>query len=243
MVYRLTLSYIGTAYAGWQRQRNALCVQQVVEEALEPIVGAGVRIVGAGRTDAGVHARGQVAHLELDRPTELRVLLQGGNHHLPADIRILRAETVVDDFHARKSALAKEYRYRLSRAAVSSPFESPFCVRIGESVDVASMRVAASCLTGRHDFTAFAVSGGSHSQPFRKVLSAAWQEEGRALELRIVGDGFLRGMVRGLVGTMLEVGEGKRTVGEFEALLAGRPREEAGPTAPARGLVLWQVYY
>ena len=98
-------------------------------------------------------------------------------------------------------------------------------------------------MTGRHDFTAFAVAGGSHSRPFRKILSVNWQEDGPALELRIVGDGFLRGMVRSLVGTMLEVGEGKRTVGEFEALLMGRPREEAGPTAPAHGLVLWQVYY
>ncbi|MEZ5331020.1 MAG: tRNA pseudouridine(38-40) synthase TruA [Thermoanaerobaculia bacterium] len=243
MVHRLTLSYRGTRYAGWQRQANADTVQQRVEEALGALLGTPVRIVGAGRTDAGVHARGQVASFELGREFPGRGLIHGTNHHLPDDIRVLAAGRAPDSFHARKSARAKEYRYRLVREAVLSPLDSPFAVLAPRDLDLGALRRATGLLPGEHDFTAFALAGGSHRSPVRRIRSARWVEDGAVLELWLVGNGFLRGMVRGLVGTLLEVGRGVRTVDSFARLLAGRPREDAGPTAPAHGLVLHHVEY
>jgi tRNA pseudouridine38-40 synthase len=244
--YRLTLAYRGAAYAGWQRQENAVAVQQVVEEALERLLGQPVRIAGASRTDAGVHARGQVAHLELEREFPPRGLVHGTNRFLPEDVRVLAAAAMprgLPGFHARKSAWGKEYLYRLSRAAVISPLEALFVAPAPAGLDLDRMARAASSLPGRHDFTAFALAGGSHGQPFRRIFSARWEERGEELAFRIVGEGFLRGMVRALVGTLVEVGTGQRAPESFAGLLAGRPRGEAGPTAPARGLVLERVLY
>jgi tRNA pseudouridine38-40 synthase len=241
--YRLTLSYRGAAYAGWQRQQNAVAVQQVVEEALERLLGHPVRIVGASRTDAGVHARGQVAHLELPRDFPERGLVHGANRHLPEDVRVLAAAVVPPGFHARKSASGKEYLYRLGRGPVISPLDSLFVAPVPGALDLERMARAAACLPGRHDFSAFALAGGSHGQPFRHVFSARWEERGDEFAFTIVGEGFLRGMVRALVGTLAEVGSGRRTPEGFAGLLAGRPRGEAGPTAPAHGLVLQRVLY
>jgi tRNA pseudouridine38-40 synthase len=241
--YRLLLSYRGTAYAGWQRQKNALAVQQVVEEALARLLGEPVRVVGASRTDTGVHARGQVAHLELPRPFAESGLVHGTNHHLPEDVRVLAAAAMPAGFHARKHAWGKEYLYRLSRAAVLSPLDALFVAQAPASVDLPRMRRAAELLSGRHDFSAFALAGGSHTQPFRRIFSARWEADGEEMRFRVVGEGFLRGMVRGLVGTLVEVGIGRRSPESFAALLAGRPRREAGATAPAHGLVLQRVLY
>jgi tRNA pseudouridine38-40 synthase len=243
MIYRLTLSYRGEAYAGWQHQENALSVQQVVEEALAALLGKPVRIVGASRTDAGVHARGQAAHLEIPEPFPERGLVHGANHHLPEDVRVMAAHLMPEGFHARKSAWGKEYSYRLSRAAVLSPLDSPFAVRVPPEVDLEKLARATGYLPGRHDFSAFAAAGGSHGQPFRRIFSAVWEERGEELRFRIVGDGFLRGMVRALVGTLVEVGTCRRSPEEFLELLRGAPRSAAGPTAPAHGLVLERVFY
>lgn len=241
--YRLTLAYRGAAYAGWQRQENAVAVQQVVEEALERLLEQPVRIFGASRTDAGVHARAQVASLELARDFPPRGLVHGTNRHLPEDVRVLAAAVMPPGFHARKHAAGKEYLYRLSRAAVISPLDSPFVAPAPAALDLDRMAGAASSLPGRHDFSAFALAGGSHGQPFRRIVSARWEERGEELAFRVVGEGFLRGMVRALVGTLVEVGTGRRTPESFAGLLAGRPRGEAGPTAPAHGLVLQNVLY
>jgi tRNA pseudouridine38-40 synthase len=242
--YRLLLSYRGAAYAGWQRQENALAVQQVVEEALERLLGHPVRIAGASRTDTGVHARGQVAHLELPRPFPERGLVHGVNPHLPEDVRVLAAAAMPEGFHARKHAWGKEYVYRLSRAPVISPLDALFVAPAPASLDLWRMDRATASLAGRHDFSAFALAGGSHQQPFRRIFSAHWEEEDREeLRFRVAGEGFLRGMVRALVGTLIEVGTGKRSPESFNGLLAGRPRSDAGPTAPAHGLVLERVFY
>jgi tRNA pseudouridine38-40 synthase len=249
MIYRLTVSYRGTAYAGWQRQENALAVQEVLEEALSGLLGRPVAVAGASRTDAGVHARGQVAHLDLDSPFPPRGLVHGTNHRLPEDVRVLAAHAMPPappgetGFHARKSALGKEYLYRLSLAAVVSPLDSPFVWGVPARLDVNSMARATAFLAGRHDFSAFAAAGGSHGQPFRRIFSAIWERAGEELRFRVLGDGFLRGMVRALVGTLVEVGLGKRSPEAFAELLTGRPRSEAGPTAPAGGLVLERVFY
>jgi len=241
--YRLILSYRGTAYAGWQRQENALSVQQVLEEALERLLEKPVRVAGASRTDAGVHARGQAAHLELPQPFAEHGLVHGTNHHLPEDVRVLAAAVMPAGFHARKHARGKEYLYRLSRAPVLSPLDAPFAAPAPASIDLERMARAAQSLPGRHDFSAFALAGGSHGQPFRHIVSARWEESGEEIRFRVVGEGFLRGMVRALVGTLVEVGTGKRSPESFVELLAGRSRAEAGPTAPAQGLVLERVLY
>lgn len=242
-VYRLLLSYRGAELAGWQRQENAASVQQTVEEALERLLRQRARIVGASRTDAGVHARGQVAHLQLPAPFPERGLVHGTNHHLPEGVRVLAAAEMPEGFHARRHTWGKEYLYRLSRATVISPLDSPFVVRAPRALDCERMTRATELLPGRHDFSAFALAGGSHGQPFRHIFSAHWEERGDELRFRVVGDGFLRGMVRALVGTLVEVGSGRRSIAGFAALLGGQPRAQGGPTAPAHGLVLERVFY
>lgn len=248
MKYRLLIAYDGTDYAGWQRQDNALAVQQVVEEAVAAVACRRVAVHGAGRTDAGVHAAGQAAHLALpesDLPTTetCRALVHGANHHLPAAVRVLAADPVDDSFHARKSAVFKVYGYRLCAAPVIDPFRAPFVVPAPRGLDLDSMKAAASLIRGRHDFSAFAKAGGSHSDPVRTIREAEWTRQGDEIRFRVAGDGFLRGMVRALVGTTLEVGRGRRSVDDLATLLEGGPRTAAGPNAPARGLCLKRVEY
>lgn len=243
---KLVLSYRGAAYAGWQRQANARSVQQVVEVALGDLLGAPIVVVAASRTDAGVHARGQVAHLDLPRTMAPAGLMHGANFRLPEDVRVLAAELVADDFHARFDACGKEYRYRLVRAAVVSPLAAPLALRAPRRLDLPALAAATALLAGRHDFRAFALAGGAHEDGAgteREVFAAGWEVTGERLELRIRGDGFLRGMVRSVVGTLLEVAGGRMTVERFADLLSGRPRGDAGPTAPAVGLCLEQVFY
>jgi tRNA pseudouridine38-40 synthase len=246
MVVRLIVSYRGTGYAGWQRQDNALAVQEVLEAALARLVGTPVRVVGASRTDTGVHARGQSAHLEPPAAVEhwpLRGLVHGTNHLLPEDVRVMAAGRLAAGFHARRCASGKEYCYRLSRAEVLSPLDAPYAVRVPARIDVPAMRQAAAELIGRHDFSAFALAGGAHTQPFRTISLAELEEVGEEIHCRVVGDGFLRGMVRALVGTLLEVGLGRRLPEDLAALLRGGARGTAGPSAPPQGLVLERVLY
>ncbi len=243
MIFRLTLGFRGTAYAGWQRQDNALAVQQVVEDALEDLLGRRTKIHGAGRTDAGVHARGQTAHLRLASSFPEKGLVHGTNHRLPPDIRVTAAHRMPEGFHARKSALGKEYLYRFYRGRVVPPLDAPYVTAAPAELDLAAIRRAITHLPGRHDFTAFASAGGSHGQPFRRIFAATADAGGRELRLRFAGNGFLRGMVRALAGTLLEVGTGRRKPDSMIELLAGRPRSEAGPGAEARGLTLVRVFY
>ena len=241
--YKLTLSYRGTDYAGWQLQTNAETVQGVVERGLAELLGFPVRLCGASRTDAGVHARGQVAHLTLPEPFPERGLIHGTNHRLPSDVRVLAAERVDSTFHARRSAHTKLYSYRVIPCRVLSPLDAPFAIRVAPRIDLARLEAAAALLAGLHDFSAFALEGGSQLDPHRRMYAAAWRVCGEELRFEIEGEGFLRGMVRSLVGTMLEVGLKTRSIADFEDLLGGRERGEAGPTAPPQGLVLERVFY
>ncbi len=253
MVRCLTVAYRGTDYAGWQRQSNATTVQQRLEEALGALLNRNVKVVGAGRTDAGVHARGQVAHLVGDPQNPSRSIggdlpdkafVHGTNRHLPPDIRVIEASRMAEGFHARKSALSKVYTYRAAPTRVLSPLDSLFAAPVDVRVRVEPMKEALAGLVGSHDFTAFALAGGAHTDPHRRILRAQLHRSGAGhLIFEFEGDGFLRGMVRSLVGTLLEVGLGKRTPKAFGQLLAGAPRLEAGPTAPPQGLVLEHVFY
>lgn len=242
-IYRLTLAYDGTDFFGWQRQPAVVTVQEVVESALESIVGEPVRIVGAGRTDRGVHARGQVAHLRLERPVDERALVAGTNHFLPETVRVMAARESPAGFHARRCALSKEYRYYLSSASVVSPLGGRFVQPVRGELDLKSMRQATRFLVGSHDFDAFATAGGAPGPTRRTIYRADWLVDNGRLVFVIEGEGFLRGMVRALVGTLLDVGRGRRTPQDMAVLLEGRTRSEAGPSAPARGLVLEAVRY
>lgn len=241
--YRLTLAYRGDGLSGWQRQPNAPTVQEVLETALTGLVGEEVRVLGAGRTDAGVHARGQVAVLSLSRSWPTSALVHGTNRRLPRQVRVMEAVEVSPDFHPQRDARGKEYRYRIVPGPVLSPLDAPTAIRVSAPLRWKEIRRATRFLVGRHDFTAFAKAGGSHGDPRRTVFAAGWDEREEDVTFRVVGDGFLRGMVRAVVGTLLEVGRGRRGPKGVRRLLQGRPRGEAGPNVPARGLILHEVFY
>jgi len=241
---RLLLEYDGAGYHGWQRQKNALTIQEVVETALAKLTGAPVKLLGSGRTDAGVHARGQVANFHTSSHIPLKAFYAGLNSLLPRDIAVLDAAEAPPDFHARKSARAKTYEYVILNRREPSPLNRRYAWVVREALDLSAMDRAAALLSGEHDFSAFRASGGRPGHGVREVSAAAWHqgEEGR-LRFVITANGFLRGMVRSLVGTMVEMGRGKRPPEDLRGLLESRDRAAAGPTAPAQGLFLVEVLY
>jgi tRNA pseudouridine38-40 synthase len=242
--FKLTLAYDGTAYVGWQRQAAGTSIQGVLENALRELEGHAVAVAGAGRTDAGVHALGQVASCVLERAVEPAVIVRAANARLPADVRILAAEVVGSDFHARFLATRKTYRYRFCDAAVMSPFERRYGWHVPGALDVEAMDAAARCLVGRHDFAAFASAGGATRTTERTVAWSTVRRDPQGLVVyEIAGDGFLRHMVRAVAGTLVDVGHGRRSPGAMPEVLASRDRASAGPTAPAGGLFLVSVEY
>ncbi|MEJ2670857.1 MAG: tRNA pseudouridine(38-40) synthase TruA [Deltaproteobacteria bacterium] len=241
---RLLLEYDGTCYHGWQRQVEAATIQQVLEEALARLTGAKITLLGSGRTDAGVHALGQVANFHTASAIPLKAFHDGLNSMLPPDIAVLQAAEVPPDFHARKSATAKTYTYRILNRPTRSPLQHHYGWWIGPRLDFAALAAAAAALPGEHDFTAFRASGSDNQNPVRQVEAAAWRGEfGGWLNFTITATGFLRGMVRSLVGTMVEAGRGKAPPEKLAELLESRARHLAGPTAPPQGLYLVEVVY
>lgn len=241
---RLLLEYDGTRYHGWQRQADAATIQQTLEEALERLTGQKVTLIGSGRTDAGVHARGQVASFRTTSNIPLKAFHDGLNSLLSPDIAVLEATEAASEFHARKSATAKTYAYRILNRSNRSPLNRHYAWWIAVPLDLPAMAAAAAYLPGEHDFTAFRASGSDNINPVRTVLAAAWHDEpGGWLVFTITATGFLRGMVRSLVGTMVEVGRGKALPEKMADLLASGARAEAGPTAPPQGLYLVEVFY
>jgi len=259
---KLTLAYDGTEFVGWQRQAEGRSVQGVLEDAVSRLDGQPVAIVGAGRTDAGVHATGQVTSVvvhtsELDQQTMRRAL----NAVLPWDLRVLTVVEAAEGFHARYDAVGKTYHYRIINSPVVSPFAARYAWHIPWSLDLAAMDDAARRLVGEHDFSAFQSTGGDVRTTTREIFESSVariptdrlalpglvpsipQDEGHALVYSVTGSGFLRHMVRAIVGTLVEVGSGRGRPALMDELLAGRNRADAGPTAPAQGLCLASVRY
>lgn len=241
---RLLLEYDGSHYHGWQRQKGDLTIQQVLEEALERLTGEPVKLLGSGRTDAGVHALGQVANFRTSSTIPLKAFHEGLNSMLPYDIAVLEAREASPEFHARKSALSKTYEYRILNRPSRSPLHHHYGWWVSHLLDLEAMAAGAAALLGEHDFSAFRASGSGNRNPVRRILAAGWQTHpGGWRRFSITGNGFLRGMVRSLVGTMVEIGKGKAGPELLAELLQSGERRRAGPTAPAQGLYLVEVVY
>ncbi|MBI5420290.1 MAG: tRNA pseudouridine(38-40) synthase TruA [Deltaproteobacteria bacterium] len=240
----LTLSYDGTAYLGFQVQPNGPTVQSVLEEALERLLQESVKMRPAGRTDAGVHAREQVVDFADSGNRPLDTILRGGNALLPPDIRILSAEEAPLSFDARRHAREKEYRYFLHLNPVASPFFSRYAWHIEKPLDLGAMKEGLAHILGEHDFSSFRGQGCTAVTTVRTIFRAELGVQLPPLHfIAIAGSGFLRHMVRNLVGTLVDVGKGKVPPGRMKELLSLRDRKQAGPTAPAHGLFLWGVTY
>ena len=243
---KLTTSYDGTAYSGWQRQDNADTIQGRLEAALAEVEGRRVTVHGAGRTDAGVHALGQVASFRISHTIDTPALTRALNAKLPADIRVLGVEEADPQFHAQYAAQKKHYRYRIDRAAVANPMERRYAWHVPESLDLPKMGNAGAVLVGRHDFAAFQ-TGASETEvvsTVRTIFDIRVNEESdRIVVIDVAGSGFLRYMVRTIVGTLVEVGTGRRAVDDMADVLAASSRSRAGSTAPAHGLFLVRVDY
>lgn len=235
---RLTIEYDGTSFNGWSRQPGLRTVQGELERVLGVLTRGPVELTVAGRTDTGVHARGQVASY----PGE-PVGLKNVNALLPADVAVLACERVHDGFDARRDALSRTYRYRILTRRTRSVFEARTSLHRTRPLDRAALDACAEMLPGRHNFTAFTPTETEHVRFERMVHTARWEGTEDVLEFWITAESFLRHMNRSIVGTMIEVAGGMRTVEEFGALLGGAHRREAGHTAPARGLTFMGVTY
>jgi tRNA pseudouridine38-40 synthase len=240
---RLILSYDGTDFSGWQYQPDARTVQGVVEQALGVILACPVRIGGAGRTDAGVHALGQAAAFRTESSLSCPALFRGLNALLPSDVRVLSADEVPDSFDARRSAILRVYRYLIYTGPVMSPFMSRYVWHIGAPLGAAAMDRAGSQLVGTQDFASFACSQDETTGTVRHIVSFRAEETGGVIRIEIAANAFLRHMVRSIVGTVVEVGRGKMTVGQFGEIISAHDRGRAGMTAPPQGLYLVEVQY
>jgi len=249
---KLTIQYDGTNYVGWQRQAQGISIQGLLEEALYPFEGEPLTVHGAGRTDAGVHALGQVASVRTRTGHSCTALQRALNSVLPVDVRVVAVEDAAADFHARFNAVSKTYEYRIVQAPFVSPFDQRYVWHVPGRLDLEAMRRGAQVLLGRHDFAAFQSVGGDVHTSERTILFIDVVERAaglsaaiasRALVIRVTGDGFLRHMVRTIAGTLADVGLGRWQPEKVTEILASRDRARAGRAAPAAGLFLVEVNY
>jgi len=238
---RIDLQYDGSGFVGWQRQPNAPSVQGALERAFEIALHRKIAVTGAGRTDAGVHALGQVAHADIPGDTDLHRLFASLNALTPDGVAVSKLRWAARDFDARRSATLRTYRFRVAPGPVA--YERQYVWSVRKPLDYRLLRDAAEALPGRHDFVSFCVAGSARKGTVCRVQSAGWRRQRGELHFTISADRFVHGMVRSLVGTMVEVAAGKMSVADFRRLLRTRDRRHAGPTAPAHGLCLLKVKY
>jgi tRNA pseudouridine38-40 synthase len=240
---KLVLAYCGTRYHGWQVQSNVLSVQECLESCLAKLTNGPVRLHAAGRTDAGVHALGQVAHFDTPSTIAAAALQRGVNSLLPDDIAVRHVAEVPMDFHARYSARQKTYAYVVHNHPLRAVFSAPYVWYVPQPLEVAAMHTAAQILLGRHDFSAFRASSCATRSPVRCLSRLAVKRRAARIIFVMRADGFLQHMVRNIVGTLVEIGRGKMSPEAIGAILHSRQRSQAGPTAPPQGLFLVRVHY
>ena len=242
--YRITVEYDGGPFVGWQRQDNGPSVQQALEEAIAAMTGEAARVHGAGRTDAGVHAAGQVAHFDLSRAFAPERLRDGLNHHLrPAPVAILEAEEAAADFHARFSAVKRHYLYRILNRRAPPALARGRVWHVARPLDAAAMHEAAQALVGRHDFTTFRAAQCQAKSPVKTLEKIAVFREGEEVRITVSARSFLHNQVRSIAGSLKLVGEGRWTAHDLRAALQARARAACGPVAPPQGLCLVAVDY
>jgi tRNA pseudouridine38-40 synthase len=241
---KLDIAYDGTDFFGWQVQKKERTVQGVMQEALRTMHGRDVPLVGSGRTDSGVHAAGQVAHFksELDSVPADR-FAPALNSYLPLDVKVLNSSEASADFHARYSASRRVYRYYLYPSPLCPPYIQRYVCQIKKNLDIAALNEMAAVLIGEHDFNAFAAAGEDEKTTVRTIFAASFFASGPYLVFHIAANGFLRKMVRAILGTLLELEQNNGGASDVEGILHSRQRERAGTTAPASGLFLHQVDY
>lgn len=238
MRVRLTVAYDGTNYHGWQIQDNGNTIEAELNRALSDLFGEEIEVIGASRTDAGVHALGNVAVFDTESPMSASRIAYALNQRLPDDIRIQKSEEVPADWHPRYCESRKTYEYRIYRGEFPMPVKRLYAHFSYHALDVEKMREAAAYLEGKHDFKSFCQTGAQVESTVRTIYLALVEEQGSDLVIRICGNGFLYNMVRIIAGTLMEVGQGKRTPESMAEIMEARERSAAGPTAPARGLTL-----
>lgn len=242
-IIKLVLEYDGTDYAGWQRQSGQSTVQEAVETAIEGVAQAKASVIGAGRTDAGVHAFGQVASFRIDRHMTPREWTRALNAHLPQTIVVRGAEIMPDNFHARHAAKGKLYEYRILNRPERPAVQRHYCWHVHQPLDDAAMNQAALSLIGSHDFSSFETQPTENEDPVCHLQRLAVYRQGDSLRIEAYADRFLKQMVRSIIGTLVEVGMGRRSPDKLSTILIARDRSAAGKTAPPHGLFLMRVDY
>lgn len=240
---RLTVAYDGTAYHGWQVQPGVVTIESKLNECLSELLKEEIQVIGASRTDSGVHALGNIAVFDTSARMPAEKISYALNQRLPEDIRIQKSEEVPSDWHPRHCESRKTYEYRIYRAEFPMPVNRLYALFTYHKLEVEKMRQAASYLEGEHDFKSFCQTGAQVESTVRTIYSVEVLEEGRELVIRVCGNGFLYNMVRIIVGTLLEIGQGKRTPEDMAQILEKKDRAAAGPTAPAHGLMLMKYEF
>ncbi len=242
--FKIIVQYDGSRYKGWQVQNSTdMTIQGKIQNVLSEMTGQEIEVIGSGRTDAGVHAYGQVANFHVPEHFEAEEIIAYLNQYLPMDIAVISVEEVEERFHARFHAISKTYVYRIHRSSIPNVFERKFMYTYTEKLNVSAMRDAAKLLVGTHDFMAFCGNKKMKKSTVRTITDISIEEIGDELRISYTGDGFLQNMIRIMTGTLLEIGNGQKSIAEISKILDSKERQNAGYTVPPEGLVLQKVFY